>query len=72
MPTLENAKLIAEIFDTSLDYLLNISPNYVFEKENDYSPIYEQLLKDIHSLSPKSLEDLKAYIHFLQFRDKNM
>jgi len=59
MPTLENAKIIAELFNTSLDYLLGLSDNN------------NKLIKESNEikLSPESQEDLEAYIKLLKIRD---
>lgn len=72
MPTLENAKIIAEMFNTSLDYLLGICNNQIIEKENIITTLYDKLLEDISTLSPKSQQDLEHFIDFLKFRDMQM
>lgn len=69
MPTLENAKQIAKIFNTSLDYLLDIPIDQVWKKGDQYVPNSNKFLKDINSLSPRSQEDLEIFIKFLKFRD---
>jgi len=70
MPTLENAKLIAEIFNTSLDYLMNISIDYISKEREKCLTPSEEILNDINNLSPKSQKDLHVFINFLKFRDK--
>lgn len=71
MPTLENAKLIAELFNTNLDYLLGISKdkNNQLAATREYPSIADRLCEDINSLSPKSQKDLKNYIKLLKLRD---
>ena len=65
MPTLENAILLANIFDTSLDYLFgsyNKNPTSV-------NPFLDKLSDEINALSPESQKDLEDYIRFLKFKD---
>lgn len=72
MPTLENAKLIAKLFSTGLDYLLGISNDESIvpaEKEKKTIPVDDGLTIDIDNLSPESREDLKDYIKLLKLRD---
>lgn len=72
MPTLENAKLIAKIFDTSLDYLLGISDNKIptpDDKKNETISTIDKFFRDISNLSPESREDLENYIKLLKLRD---
>lgn len=70
-PTLENAKVIAELFNISLDYLFGISDKnlLVLQEEKKFYSASDNLIEDINSLSPKSLEDLKNYIKLLRLRD---
>ena len=72
-PTLENARIIADLFNISLDYLVGSSDNKcplaISEENKDYSAS-SKLLKDIKALSPKSLKDLEDYIELLKLRDK--
>ena len=70
LPTLTNAKLIAETFDTSLDYLVGISNEGIIQEKIEASPPPEQLWRDIKKLSPKSLKDLKCFVKYLEFRDR--
>lgn len=71
MPTLENAIIIANLFNTSLDYLVGTSncknTQNIKESQSTYCP--NTLLDDISNLSPHSLKDLKDFIDFLKFRD---
>ncbi|MFA5576245.1 MAG: helix-turn-helix transcriptional regulator [Tissierellaceae bacterium] len=71
MPTMENAKILAQIFDTSLDYLFGISNKKVIDyPEGDRSSIIVQKLsEELNSLSKKSLEDLESYVKLLKIRD---
>ena len=71
-PTLENAKVIAELFDISLDYLFGISNKNILiaqEDKKSYSAA-DNLIEEINNLSPKSLEDLKSYMKLLKLRDR--
>ncbi len=70
LPTLANAKLIAETFDTSLDYLVGISHKQIAQENIEAGPPPEQLWRDIKKLSPKSLKDLKCFVKYLEFRDR--
>lgn len=70
LPTLENAKLIAEIFNTSLDYLLDISINRLSEDNGGYLVDYSKLLSDIGSLSLRSQIELIHFIDYLKYKDK--
>lgn len=71
MPTLENAILLANIFDTSLDYLFGRS-NLRNQANNTNTNIFEdKVYIDINKLSPKSRKDLEIFIKFLKFRDKH-
>lgn len=71
MPTLENAMIIAKIFETSLDYLVGVSECRKAEiiKENQETYPSNTLLNDIDNLSADSLKDLEYFISFLKFRD---
>lgn len=69
VPTLENAKIIAGIFNTSLDYLFGIPNNQPITNENKTASFSDKLSKDINNLSPESQKDLETFINFLKFRD---
>lgn len=69
VPTLENAKIMAGIFNTSLDYLFGISNNQPITNENKTASFSDKLSKDINNLSPESQKDLETFIKFLKFRD---
>lgn len=72
-PDSETLSLIANIFDTSTDYLLGRTDikepiqNIVSEKTQKYSSSKESI--DIADLSPESQEDLKKYIELLRLKD---
>ncbi len=71
-PTLDNAKVIAGLFNISLDYLIGFSNNQdtvsVKEENKNYS-IPHSVIEDINNLSPRSIEDLKNYLELLKLRD---
>ena len=65
---------IANILNTTVDYLLGSSNN---KDKVDYSDTtlaipykYEHMIKDIMTLSPESLEDLRKYLELLKIREK--
>jgi len=72
-PDPETLSLIADIFNTSTDYLLgktNIKEpidNLVSQRLEDY-PINEKFI-NINDFSPESQEDLKKYIELLKMKD---
>lgn len=72
MPTLENAIIITNLFNTSLDYLVGTSDCQTTENIKESEDIYYSniILDDANSLSYESLKDLRAFIEFLKFRDK--
>lgn len=72
MPTLENAIIISNLFDTSLDYLFGVSDCRTAENIKESEDIYysNTMLDDTINLSPESLKDLKIFIKFLKFRDR--
>ena len=69
MPTLENAILLANIFDTSLDYLFGTYNKTNTKNTNRVNPFIDKLSDDINNLSPESQKDLEDYIRFLKFKD---
>lgn len=71
-PTLENAIIIAKIFNISLDYLVGLSNCRSFQGikecgENHNSTI---LLDDIYNLTNESKKDLELFIAFLKFKER--
>lgn len=72
MPTLENAKAIAEFFNTSLDYLLGVS-NYedreTNKKSEQVTSTANELSKEIGNLSPESQEEIKKLIELYKIKD---
>lgn len=73
MPTLENAIIMANLFNTSLDYLVGVSDckNDENVKENEDIYYLPTILGDTNNLSSESLKDLKLFINFLKFKDKH-
>ena len=73
MPTLENAIIITNLFNTSLDYLVGVTDSRTDEKVKENEDLYcsNILLDDTRDLSYESLRDLKKFIEFLKFRDMN-
>ena len=71
MPTLENAIIMTNLFNTSLDYLVGVSNCRTAENIKESEDIYysNTILDDTSNLSPESLKDLKVFIKFLKFRD---
>ncbi len=72
MPTLENAIIIAKIFNTSLDYLVGVSDCQTFENIRENQAFYytnKLLLDDISNLSANSLKELENFIDYLKFKD---
>lgn len=65
---------IADILNTTVDYLLGGSNNRDKKGSDEMSsPIpykYEHMIKDIMTLSPEGLEDLKKYLELLKMREK--
>ena len=72
-PTLENAKIIAKLFNISLDYLIGFSDTQnaetLYEEKKAYS-VSDRLFKDIEELSTRSKKDLENYLQLLKLRDK--
>lgn len=72
-PTLENAKIIAKLFNISLDYLIGFSDKQnsgtLYEEKKAYS-VSDRLFKDIEELSTRSKKDLENYLQLLKLRDK--
>ncbi len=72
-PTLENAKIIAKLFNISLDYLIGFSDKQnsgtLYEEKKAYS-VSDRLFKDIEELSSRSKKDLENYLQLLKLRDK--
>ena len=72
-PDPETLSIIANIFNTTTDYLLgrtdvNKSVEEILYNASNHS--YENdISQKIHNLSPESLEDLEAYIKLLKLRD---
>ncbi|MCK9444998.1 MAG: helix-turn-helix domain-containing protein [Tissierellaceae bacterium] len=71
MPTMENAKILAQIFNISLDYLFGKmdKTKTAHLEESKLSLIGERLSHDINNLSSESLKDLEDYINLLKIRD---
>ncbi|NLN48990.1 MAG: helix-turn-helix transcriptional regulator [Clostridiales bacterium] len=74
-PTLENAKIIARLFNISLDFLIGFTDNIndvaLKEEYNNYS-ISCDILEDIRKLSPQGKKDLENFIELLKLRDKQL
>ena len=71
-PTLENAKVIAKLFNVSLDYLFEISNDKDGIDDigkDEIISVADKLSNDINKLSPKSQKDLENYINLLKLRD---
>lgn len=72
MPTLENAKIIAELFNISLDYLLGLSDiqnKESIKKQNKIDSSSDEISKEIRNLSPESQEELKKLIELYKLKD---
>lgn len=65
---------IANILNTTVDYLLGSSQNKERADCDDITPAipckYEHMINDIMTLSPEGLEDLKKYLDLLKMREK--
>lgn len=71
MPTLENAIIITNLLNTSLDYLVGVSDCQNTENIKESEDIYcsDAILDDISNLSCESLKSLKEFVEFLKFKD---
>ncbi len=72
-PDYATLKKIADFFDVSTDYLLGRASAKEFSNEkikvSEKSNKYDNILEEIHSLSPESQEELKKLIELYKLRD---
>lgn len=74
-PDVETLNLIADIFDTTTDYLLGRTDIrgslYKVEKppKYTYTPSERNILDEIHNLSPESQEEIKKLIELYKIKD---